>query len=89
MDYKRAEGVIPVELLEMIQEYVDGEYIYIPRKSNNRRGWGEKSGYRSQIEERNREIIRRNEEGETVRELALSYFLSEKSIYRILSSHVN
>ncbi len=37
MSYKKAIHILPEELLELIQEYVDGEYIYIPRKSNNKK----------------------------------------------------
>ncbi len=32
MKYIKATDVLPVEILEIIQEYIDGEYIYIPRK---------------------------------------------------------
>lgn len=39
MSYKKAIHILPEELLELIQEYVDGEYIYIPRKSNNKKEW--------------------------------------------------
>lgn len=85
MNYKRAEEWIPEELLARIQEYVDGEYLYIPRRSDNHKGWGEKNGYRMKLRERNREIIARRNNGETVQQLAKIYFLSEKSIYRILS----
>lgn len=85
MNYKRAEELIPEDLLVKIQEYVDGEYLYIPRKANNRKAQGEKNGYKSKIEKRNREIALRKRSGETVQQLADIYFLSEKSIYRILS----
>jgi len=37
MGYKKAELVLPIEIIELIQNYVDGEYIYIPRKDNERR----------------------------------------------------
>ena len=33
MKYIKATDVLPVEILEIIQEYIDGEYIYLPRKS--------------------------------------------------------
>ena len=29
MKYIKATDVLPVEILEVIQEYIDGEYIYI------------------------------------------------------------
>ena len=39
MSYRSAEEILPVEILELIQQYVDGENIYIPRKSENRKTW--------------------------------------------------
>lgn len=37
MSYKRAIHILPNDLLEMVQEYVDGEFIYIPRKSGKKK----------------------------------------------------
>lgn len=31
--------MLPEELLELIHNYIDGEYIYIPRKECNRKTW--------------------------------------------------
>ena len=52
MGYKRAEEVLPAELLEQIQEYVSGESIYIPRRKDSRRHWGEQSGTRKELVKR-------------------------------------
>lgn len=41
MSYKKADKILPKELLEIIQQYVEGESIYIPRKTENRRSWGD------------------------------------------------
>ena len=38
MGYIRAEEILPGEIIELIQEYVDGTNIYIPRKQEHR-GW--------------------------------------------------
>ena len=35
MSYKKAADVLPEELIDLIQNYVDGEYLYIPRKEGN------------------------------------------------------
>ena len=40
MSYKKAADVLPEELIDLIQNYVDGEYLYIPRKEMNRKAWG-------------------------------------------------
>ena len=37
MSYKKITDILPVELIESIQEYVDGKYIYIPRKEKNKK----------------------------------------------------
>jgi len=41
MSYIKADDILPQELLEIIQNYIDGEYIYIPRKECNKKNWGE------------------------------------------------
>ena len=36
----KAKEILPIEIIELIQQYVDGESIYIPRKSSHRQAWG-------------------------------------------------
>lgn len=43
MGYKAAAQVLPEDLLLAVQEYIDGEYLYIPRKEGSRRSWGDKT----------------------------------------------
>lgn len=84
MGYIRAEEILPVEIIEMIQQYVDGTNIYIPRKKENRQKWGTATEYRCELQNRNRLIYNGYLSGMTVEELAKSYYLSEKSIQRII-----
>ncbi|AIY82849.1 CD3324 family protein [Clostridium baratii] len=84
MSYKKAQDVLPEEILKIIQEYIDGEYIYIPRKNENHKSWGEKSGIRNSLKIRNNEIYKKYLNGATINELAQEYYLSEKSIRRII-----
>ena len=35
MGYIRAEEILPAEIIELIQKYVDGANIYIPRKQEH------------------------------------------------------
>lgn len=84
MSYKRAEHVLPSEIVELIQDYIDGESIYIPRKNNNRRGWGEKTKIRNELDKRNQQIYDNYQNGYNTDELAQKYFLSKKSIQRII-----
>ncbi len=85
MNYIKAQDVLPDELVKLLQEYVNGEYLYIPRKDGEKKTWGEKSGARNLLKERNLEIYQKYRKGRTAEELAMEYFLSEQSIRRILS----
>ena len=84
MSYIKAEEVLPEELIRQIQEYVDGFYIYIPRKPGTRQGWGEETSYRSELKERNDRIRSDYTQGTSVSALSRKYHLSEKSIRRNL-----
>lgn len=85
MCYKSAEHVLPAELLEAVQSYIDGEYVYIPRKSDNRKQWGEVKNSRKLIYERNEMICSLYHRGVSVREIAAQNYLSPKTIYKILA----
>lgn len=84
MSYRKAEQILPSEIIELIQNYVDGECIYIPRKDNSRREWGEGTQIRKELKERNHRIYSDYKKGLKVTHLAVKYYLSEKSIQRIL-----
>jgi Mor family transcriptional regulator len=84
MSYIKADNVLPQELLELIQEYVDGGYLYIPRKNNNRKSWGENTNSKVWMQNRNTEIYNAHKNGLRIPELAKRYYLSEKSIQRII-----
>lgn len=84
MSYKKAQDVLPEEILKIIQEYIDGEYIYIPRKNENHKSWGEKSGIKDSLKIRNNEIYKKYLNGNSINELSKEYYLSEKSIRRII-----
>lgn len=84
MSYIKAEYVLPQELLELIQNYVDGEYLYIPRKIEKRKNWGETTDTKKVTQIRNQEIYKKYIEGMKTAKLADEYFLSEKSIQRIV-----
>ena len=84
MRYIKADEILPKELLESIQEYVDGKNIYIPRKAENKRSWGCGTYYKEELARRNEAICADFRQGMTKRQLAEKYHLSEKSISRIL-----
>lgn len=84
MGYIRAEEILPIEVIELIQQYVDGENIYIPRKLSNRQAWGAGTQIRQELSLRDRQIYEEYLAGSRTEELACKYYLSEKSIQRIL-----
>lgn len=84
MGYTNATEVLPKTVLEAVQKYVDGQCVYIPRRDDRRKAWGERTQTRANIKARNREIHVRHSRGMGVRELAEEFFLSPKTIARIL-----
>lgn len=84
MGYIKAETVLPAEIIELIQQYVDGKNIYIPRKADGRQERGAGTQVRQELFLRNQQIYADYLAGSRVSELASKYFLSEKSIQRIL-----
>lgn len=84
MRYVKAQDILPPELLDRLQQYVDGAYLYIPRKQENRLSWGERTHSKTETARRNREIYLRYLEGQGPGELAGAYFLTEKTVRRII-----
>ncbi|WP_028552232.1 CD3324 family protein [Paenibacillus sp. UNC451MF] len=84
MGYKNGKDILPPSLLKQLQDYIQGEIIYIPKKEQTRAGWGENNGTRLTIQRRNHEIYRLYENGSTVLELIQKYHLSEDSIRKII-----
>lgn len=89
MDYKNATCVLPENLIMAIQQHIDGEYLYIPRKIENKKAWGELKNSRKLYAQRNTVIFEEYKCGMTVEELSSKYFLSPKSVYKILSNMKN
>ena len=56
MGYKKATHVLPPELLLQVQKYIDGEFLYIPRISDQKRGWGAATSTRRELHDRNERI---------------------------------
>lgn len=84
MSYTKASELLPKDLIEIIQNYIDGEYIYIPKKDENKKAWGENSPIKEELNNRNEKIYKHYISGTSVTELANIFYLSEKSIQRII-----
>jgi hypothetical protein len=86
MDYIRATDVFPERLLEEIQRYIQGELIYIPTRSSERRKWGESSGAADYYVARNEKIRQSFRGGVTIDQLSDQFGLSVESIKKIVYS---
>ncbi|WP_312421541.1 CD3324 family protein [Anaerospora hongkongensis] len=86
MGYKNAVSVIPADLLAAIQQYIDGEYIYIPRKAEHKKRWGEVKNSRQYVQERNEIIFSQYQNGISVGDIAGCNYLSPKTIYKIVAA---
>lgn len=85
MSYQNGKRLLPEHLLAAIQDYVDGAYIYIPRKEVNRQSWDATVQNRQLMLARNQEIFRKYIAGISVKELSATYYLSDKTVYGILA----
>lgn len=81
MSYINANTILPKELIVEIQKYVHGINIYIPKIPETKEVH---SSYKDELDRRNKEIYELFQGGTKVSELAKMYYLSDKSIYRII-----
>lgn len=84
MNYKNGRDVLPPSLLKELQKYIQGDLIYIPKPAEKRAHWGEVSGTRKLLAERNKEICRNYTNGWSIAELERKYHLSGESIRKII-----
>ncbi|MDD3223709.1 MAG: CD3324 family protein [Clostridium sp.] len=84
MKYEKAQNILPKSIIEIIQKYTDGAYIYIPRKKENKKSWGENTETKKHLKKRNKEILNKHFIGISVKTLSVQYFLTESSIRRII-----
>ncbi|HBF37255.1 MAG TPA: hypothetical protein DDW50_08025, partial [Firmicutes bacterium] len=77
MKYKNAKNLLPDWLLSKVQDYVQGEIVYIPKPQRDRSGWGAVNGTREKYWERNHEIFNFYRNGITIHELSQKYNLSD------------
>lgn len=85
MRYVNAREVFPTEILQIIQNYVDGEYIYIPKREENKKAWGELTQSKEELQIRNIEVLRDHKDGVPIHNLSEKFYLSPKTIQRIIA----
>ena len=49
MKYVNANTLLPAVLVEELQGYIQGGYIYVPVRQDQPKHWGELSGYREEL----------------------------------------
>ncbi|HAK43653.1 MAG TPA: hypothetical protein DCM59_14325 [Clostridium sp.] len=89
MSYANARDIFPEDILKIIQQYVDGEYIYIPKKEDNKIAWGELTKSKEELQARNKRIYEDYLSGISIQRLSEIYYLSPKTIQRIISQKKN
>lgn len=84
MRYINGQDLIPRELLDLLQDYVQGAYVYIPKREDTKRRWGEQTNYIMELKHRNKLIYRKYLEGVSTSNLISIFHLSSSSIRRII-----
>ena len=75
MSYASARDIFPKDILEIIQQYIEGEYIYIPKKEENKKPWGELTKSKLELQARNKRIYESYLSGLSIDILAERYYL--------------
>lgn len=84
MKYQNAQAILPEALVNELQNYVQGEYIYIPVGREKQKRWGEVSGYRKELEQRNQQMKKEYQNGISMERLAERYCLSLYAVRKII-----
>ena len=84
MKYINANTILPDILVEELQKYIQAGYIYIPARKEQHKSWGELSGCRKKLKQRNDAIIDKHRHGVSIEELADEYYLSVYAIRKII-----
>lgn len=87
MKYVNANQVFPEHLLNEMQKYVQGVLIYIPNPEGVKKGWGEASGSRRSLRQRNMQIRECFQNGHSICDLSKAFFLSYDSVKKIVYSN--
>lgn len=84
MKYINAKDFLPAALVKELQRYVQGGYLYVPTEQAQQKRWGEVSGYRQELQQRNHQIAEEFRNGTSMEKLAEKYFLSVSAIRKII-----
>lgn len=84
MKYLNAQVILPDALVKELQTYVQGEYIYVPVEQKQQKRWGEVSGYRQELKQRNQQIKEEYQNGISMECLSEKYCLSVYAVRKII-----
>ena len=85
MKYTRADEIFPSELLNELQAYITDGLVYFPAPKEKHKRWGEVSGEKERIKNRNNEIKDLYKKTQmSVEALAGQYNLSVETIKNII-----
>ena len=84
MKYFNARAILPDALVKELQQYVQGGYIYVPIEQEQQKRWGEVSGYRQELAQRNRQIKEEYQSGVSMECLSEKYSLSLYAVRKII-----
>lgn len=84
MKYWNAQAILPDALVKELQTYVQGGYIYVPVGRDQQKRWGEVSGYRQELEQRNQQIKKEYQSGISMERLSETYCLSLYAVRKII-----
>jgi len=82
--YLNGKVILPEELIQQIQNYAEGIYVYIPKRDTVKSKWGDRTNYRSEMDLRNKNIYDKYLEGVMIPRIADCYHLSLQSVRRIV-----
>ncbi|WP_152915545.1 CD3324 family protein [Rossellomorea marisflavi] len=80
----KAVNQIPDYLMRELQNYVQGQTIYIPKRKEEYNAWGSKSGGREALKRRNTSILEAFTGGESIASISNRYYLSIETIKKIV-----
>ena len=84
MKYFNARAILPEALVKELQQYVQGGYIYVPIEQEQQKRWGEVSGYRQELAQRNRQLKEEYPNGVSMDYLSEKYSLSLYAVRKII-----
>lgn len=85
MRYDNAKDLLPEELVALLQNYVQGSYLYVPRKEGEEKKMRKKTVYAVEMEKRDKHIYEKHLKGWDNFRIGELYHISGSSVRRIIS----